>query len=167
MPIIVEVAPNEENVQLPTETTEEWEAAPGGVFAPVGPDTSPGGKVKKAVLRRVHPYRRPSPKEPSTVAGAPACAGTGAAVDSENSKKRKNLPIFEEFDDFVPQTPTPLTNSYVGELFGKLFVEFERIEMIANLHKQAGLRVAYLNKTSLQSRTNSATKSIDTLARLS
>ena len=31
MPIIVEVAPNEENVQLPTETTEEWEAAPGGV----------------------------------------------------------------------------------------------------------------------------------------
>ena len=36
-PIIVEVAPNEENVQLPTETTEEWEAAPGGVFAPVRP----------------------------------------------------------------------------------------------------------------------------------
>ena len=52
-PIIVEVAPNEDNVQLPTETTEEWEAAPGGGFAPVGPDTSPGGKVKKAVLRRV------------------------------------------------------------------------------------------------------------------
>ena len=43
-PIIVEVAPNEENVQLPTETTEEWEAAPGGVFAPVRPDTNTGGK---------------------------------------------------------------------------------------------------------------------------
>ena len=89
MPIIVEVAPNEENVQLPTETTEEWEAAPGGVFAPVGPDTSPGGKVKKAVLRRVHPYRRPSPKEPSTVAGAPACAGTGAAVEAVGDRLEK------------------------------------------------------------------------------
>ena len=90
-PIIVEVAPNEENVQLPTETTEEWEAAPGGVFAPVGPDTSsPGGKVKKAVPRRVHhPYRRPSPKGPSTVAGAPACAGTGAAVEAVGDRLEK------------------------------------------------------------------------------
>ena len=78
-----------DNVQLPTETTEEWEAAPGGVFAPVGPDTSPGGKVKKAVLRRVHPYRRPSPKEPSTVAGAPACAGTGAAVEAVGDRLEK------------------------------------------------------------------------------
>ena len=82
MQVLAEVEPNEDNVQLPTETTEEWEAAPGGVFAPVGPDTSPGGKVKKAVLRRVHPYRRRSPKEQSTVAGAPACAGTGAAVEA-------------------------------------------------------------------------------------
>ena len=88
-PVLAEVAPNEDDVQLPTQTTEEWEAAPGGVFAPVGPDTSPGGKVKKAVLRRVHPYRRPSPKEPSTVAGAPACAGTGAAVEAVGDRLEK------------------------------------------------------------------------------
>ena len=88
-PIIVEVAPNEENVQLPTETTEEWQAAPGGVFAPVGPNTSPGGKARKVAPRRAHPYRRPSPKEPSTVAGAPACAGIGAVVESMGDRLEK------------------------------------------------------------------------------
>ena len=45
---------------------EEWEAAPGGVFAPVRPDTSIAGKgpgkAPKAAHRRVLPYRRPSPK---------------------------------------------------------------------------------------------------------
>ena len=52
MQVLTEVVePNEDNVQRPTETTEEWEAAPGGVL-PVGPNTSPGGKVKKAVPRK-------------------------------------------------------------------------------------------------------------------
>ena len=38
MQVLTEVVePNEDNVQRPTETTEEWEAAPGGVFAPVRP----------------------------------------------------------------------------------------------------------------------------------
>ena len=69
MQVLTEVVePNEDNVQRPTETTEEWEAAPGGVFAPVRPDTSIAGKgpgkAPKAAHRRVHPYRRPSPKEP-------------------------------------------------------------------------------------------------------
>ena len=32
MQVLTEVVePNEDNVQRPTETTEEWEAAPGGV----------------------------------------------------------------------------------------------------------------------------------------
>ena len=37
----------------------------------------------------MHPYRRPSPKEPSTVAGAPACAGTGAAVEAVGDRLEK------------------------------------------------------------------------------
>ena len=41
------------------------------------------------MLRRVHLYRRPSPKEPSTVAGAPACAGTGAAVEAVGDRLEK------------------------------------------------------------------------------
>ena len=94
MQVLTEVVePNEDNVQRPTETTEEWEAAPGGVFAPVRPDTSTGGKgpgkAPKAAHRRVHPYRRPSPKEPSTVAGAPACAGIGAVVESMGDRLEK------------------------------------------------------------------------------
>ena len=94
MQILTEVVEfNEDNVQRPTETTEEWEAAPGGVFAPVRPDTSIAGKgpgkAPKAVHRRVHPYRRPSPKEPSTVAGAPACAGIGAVVESMGDRLEK------------------------------------------------------------------------------
>ena len=94
MQVLTEVVePNEDNVQRPTETTEEWEAAPGGVFAPVRPDTSIAGKgpgkAPKAVHRRVHPYRRPSPKEPSTVAGAPACAGIGAVVESMGDRLEK------------------------------------------------------------------------------
>ena len=45
MQVLTEVVePNEDNVQRPTETTEEWEAAPGGVFAPIRPDTSIAGK---------------------------------------------------------------------------------------------------------------------------
>ena len=67
MQVLTEVVePNEDNVQRPTETTEEWEAAPGGVFAPIRPDTSIAGKgpgkAPKAAHRRVLPYRRPSPK---------------------------------------------------------------------------------------------------------
>ena len=94
MQILTEVVEfNEDNVQRPTETTEEWEAAPGGVFAPVRPDTSTGGKgpgkAPKAAHRRVLPYRRPSPKEPSTVAGAPACAGIGAVVESMGDRLEK------------------------------------------------------------------------------
>ena len=94
MQVLTEVVePNEDNVQRPTETTEEWEAASGGVFAPVRPDTSIAGKgpgkAPKAAHRRVHPYRRPSPKEPSTVAGAPACAGIGAVVESMGDRLEK------------------------------------------------------------------------------
>ena len=37
----------------------------------------------------MHPYRRPSPKEPSTVAGAPACAGIGAVVESMGDRLEK------------------------------------------------------------------------------
>ena len=94
MQVLTEVVePNEDNVQRPTETTEEWEAAPGGAFAPVRPDTSIAGKgpgkAPKAVHRRVLPYRRPSPKEPSTSAGAPACAGIGAVVESMGDRLEK------------------------------------------------------------------------------
>ena len=94
MQVLTEVVePNEDNVQRPTETTEEWEAAPGGVFAPVRPDTSIAGKgpgkAPKGAHQRVHPYRRPSPKEPSTVAGAPACAGIGAVVESMGDRLEK------------------------------------------------------------------------------
>ena len=78
----------------------------------------------------------------------------------------------ETVETFLPQTPkttAPLTNSSVDQLFGNLIVEYQRLVMIADLHKQAGLRVADLNNTSLQPCTNSTTKridTIDTLARL-
>ena len=55
--VLAEVEPNEENVQWPTETTEEWEAAPGGVFVPVRPDTSTAG-ARRPVPTRAREYSR-------------------------------------------------------------------------------------------------------------
>ena len=52
-------------------------------------DFALGAEAWKAAPRRAHPYRRPSPKERSTVAGAPACVGTGAAAEAVGDRLEK------------------------------------------------------------------------------
>tara|TARA_B100000767_G_scaffold137263_1_gene129952 strand:+ start:263 stop:1015 length:753 start_codon:yes stop_codon:yes gene_type:complete len=84
------------------------------------------------------------------------------ATNYSTNKKRK-METVETVLTHTPKTTTSLTNSSVDQLFGNLFVQYERLVMIADLHKQAGLRVADLNNTSLQPCTNSATRSIDTI----
>ena len=48
--VLTEVEPDDANIRLSTEATQEWVASPGGGFTPSGPGA--GGKVHKAVLRR-------------------------------------------------------------------------------------------------------------------
>ena len=65
-PVLTEVEPDDANVQLPTEATQEWVASPSGGFTPGG--AGAGGKVNKSALRRCVARAQPYARRPLTCA---------------------------------------------------------------------------------------------------